>query len=131
MNKKLQFNRYVPIALIKALDKIDYSRKDNLYTIIDLIYRKEIYFKNELQKVYGYTEISKQQFKELLPTSDNLNDDINFLVDGGFIRRNDYYTMGVKSKGYKISSEFMGKSLPVKITNDNINKRIAKQIIRN
>lgn len=131
MNKKLQFNRYVPIALKKALDKLDYSRKDNLYTIIDLIYRKEIYFKNELQKVYGYTEISKQQFKELLPTSDNLNDDINFLVDSGFIRRNDYYTMGVKSKGYKISSEYMGKSLPVKITNDNINKRIAKQIIRN
>lgn len=131
MNKKLQFNRYVPIALKNALDKLDYPRKDNLYTIIDLIYRKEIYFKNDLQRVYGYTEISKQQFKELLPTSDNLNEDINFLVDNGFIRRNDYYTIGLQPKGYKISSEYMGKSLPVKITNDNINKRIANQITKN
>jgi hypothetical protein len=131
MSKKLQFNRYVPIALKKALDKLDYSRKDNLYTIIDLIYRKEIYFKSDLQKIYGYTEISKEQFKELLPSSDNLNDDINFLVDNGFIRRNDFYTIGIKPKSYKISSEYMGKSLPVKITNDNINNRIAKQIIRN
>ena len=131
MSKKLQFNRYVPIALKKALDKIDYPRKDNLYTIIDLIYRKEIYFKSELQKVYGYTEISLEQFKELLPTSNNLNDDINFLIDKGFIRRNDFYTIGIKPKSYKISSEYMGKSFPVKINNDNINKRIANQIARN
>ena len=62
MNKK-QFNRYIPKALKIELDTYDYPRKDNLYTIIDLIQRKEIYFKSDAQKRYGYAEIPISQFK--------------------------------------------------------------------
>lgn len=128
MNKKKQYNRYIPIPIKDELDKLEHPRKDNLNTIIDLINRKEIYFKSDLQKTYGYTEIALAQFKELLPSSDNLNSDLDFLIDKGFIRRNDFYTIGYKSKGYKISSEYLGKAIGIKIQNDKINKRIAKQI---
>lgn len=131
MNKKKQFNRYIPIPIKLELDKLDHTRKDNLYTIIDLINRKEIYFKSDLQKKYGFTEISLAQFKELLPSSDNLNSDLDFLIEEGFIRRNNFYTIGFQSKGYKISSEYLGKSIGIKIQNENINKRISKQIDKN
>jgi len=131
MNPKKQFNRYIPILIKEELDQLTYQRKDNLYTILDLINRKEIYYKTDLQKTYGYTEIPLAQFKELLPTSDNLNEDIQFLVDHNFIRKNDFYTIGVKSKSYKISSEYLGKTVGIKIQNININKRISKQIEKN
>jgi hypothetical protein len=128
MNPKKQFNRYIPILIKQRLDELDYTRKDNLYTIIDLINRKEIYFKTDMQRNYGYTEISLAQFKELLPTSNYLNDDLNFLIDNGLIMRNEYFTWGYKCKAYKIPSEYLGKAIGVKIQNENINKRIAKQI---
>ena len=125
---KNQFKRYIPSKIKDELDQIDHPRKDNLYTILDLINRKEIYYKNDKQNTYGYTEIPKAQFKELLPSSDNLHDDIEFLIDRGYILRNDFYTIGIKSKSYKICSEYLGKTEGVLITNKNINKRIMRQI---
>lgn len=130
MNKK-QFNRYIPNALKIELDKLDYPRKDNLYTIIDLIQRKEIYFKSDAQKRYGYAEIPISQFKELIPSSNNLNADMKFLIDNKFIIRNDRYIAGVSSKSYKISSEYLGNAIAVKIQDNNINQRIWKQIQSN
>lgn len=127
---KNQFKRYIPALIKEELDKIEYPRKDNLYTILDLIHRKEVYYKNDKQKIYGFTEIPKAQFKELLPSSDNLLDDIEFLIDNGFILRNDFYTIGKKSKSYKICSEYLGKLTAVVITNKNINKRILNQILK-
>ncbi|RTY65547.1 hypothetical protein [Flavobacterium sp. LB2P53] len=131
MNPKKQFNRYIPSLIKDELDQLTHPRKDNLYTIIDLINRKEIYYKSDLQRTYGYTEIALAQFKELLPTSNNLNEDIQFLIDNNFIRRNNFYTIGAKCKSYKISSEYLGKTIGIKIQNININKRIAKQIEKN
>jgi hypothetical protein len=110
------------------LDKLDYPRKENLYTIIDLIQRKEIYFKSDLQKYYGFTAISLAEFKELIPTSTYLNEDIQFLIDNNFILRNEFYKMGYKSKSYKIPVNYMGTTIGVMIENKNINKRIDKQI---
>ena len=52
--KPLRFNRYVPSALYGIIKTSDYPRKDNLYVIIDLIQRKEIYYKTDLQKKYGF-----------------------------------------------------------------------------
>lgn len=127
MNKK-QFNRYIPKALKIELDKFDYPRKDNLYTIIDLIHRKEIYFKNDAQKRYGFSEIPISQFKELIPTSNNLDVDIKFLIDNKFIIRNERYMPGGFSKSYKIASEYLGNEIAIKIQNKNINQRIWKQI---
>lgn len=130
MNKK-QFNRYLPKALKIELDKFDYPRKDNLYTIIDLIQRKEIFFKSDAQKRYGYAEIPISQFKELIPSSNNLNADMKFLIENKFIIRNERYITGVSSKSYKISSEYLGNAIAVKIQDNNINQRIWKQIQSN
>ena len=127
MNKK-QFNRYIPKALKIELDKFDYPRKDNLYTIIDLIQRKEMFFKSDAQKRHGYAEIPISQFKELIPSSNNLNADMKFLIENKFIIRNDRYIAGVSSKSYKISSEYLGNAIAIKIQDKNINQRIWKQI---
>jgi hypothetical protein len=130
MKQPKQYKRYIPTLLKQELDKIQHPRKDNLYVIIDMISRKEIYYKTELQKKYRFTEISKKQFKDLIASSDNLQKDLDFLVEHKFILRNDYFLIGVKSKSYKIPVEYLGKMVPVQIENKNINKRIFEQIKR-
>jgi len=125
-----KFRRYVPQLIHDELKKIDYPRKDNLYVIIDLINRKEIYYKSDEQRKYCFTEIPVAAFKELLPSSDNLNEDMQFLIEEGLIKRNEYYSMGIKPKSYKIPREYLGTTVPVIIENKNINKRILKQIDR-
>lgn len=131
MSLTKKFTRNVPIKIKEELDKIDYPRKDNLYTIIDHIYRREIYFKSELQKNYGYVEIPLVAFKNLIASSDNLQSDLNFLIeDLQVIMRNNFFVIGQKSKSYKIASEYMGKTVAVEIQNKNINKKIAEQIKR-
>lgn len=127
MSKKKQHQRYIPKLIKEKLDKLDYPRKENLYTIIDLIHRKLIYYKSDLQKNYGYSEIAIAQFKELIPSSDNLNDDIRFLIDHDLIMRNEFYRMGYNCKGYKIPKEYLGTPLPVIIQSDKLNKRITNQ----
>jgi hypothetical protein len=130
VKKQKQFNRYIPILVKEKLDKLNYNRIDDLYVIIDLIHRKEIYFKSDYQDKYGYTEIALSQFKELIPSSNQLNNGIQFLIDNHLIKRNEYYVIGAKAKSYKIPREFLGRCVPVVIQDKNINKRIAAQIIK-
>lgn len=130
MRKQKQFPRYVPIKLKEALDQLTYDRKDDLYVILDLIHRKEVYFKSDYQNRHGYTEISKAQFKEYIPSSDHLSTGLQVLIDNGLLLRNDYFVMGVQPKSYKIPREYLGKPVPVIIKDRNINKRISEKIKR-
>ena len=123
-----QFKRYIPILLKNELDKLTYNRKDDLYVIIDLIHRKEVYYKSEYQDRYGFTQISGDQFRELIASSDGRNKAIQFLIDNKLLFRNDYYVYGVTPKSYKIPREYLGKTVPVIIQDRNINKRINNQL---
>ncbi|MES2566986.1 MAG: hypothetical protein V4565_08980 [Bacteroidota bacterium] len=131
MKQKKQFKRYIPALLMGELNKLTYGRKDDLYVIIDLIHRKEIYFKSDYQNKYGFTEIPLQQFKELVPSCVHLKNGIDFLVDNKLLMKNNYYSIGVKSKSYRIPREYLGKTVPVIIEDVNINKRISAQIVKN
>jgi hypothetical protein len=123
-----KFKRHIPVLLKNKLDKLTYNRKDDLYVIIDLIHRKEIYYKSDYQNRYGYTEIALTQFKEYIASSDHLNTGIQFLVDNNLILRNEYFVIGYKSKSYKIPREYLGRTVPVWISDKNINKRIASHM---
>jgi hypothetical protein len=129
MKNQKQFYRHIPILLKNELDKLNYRRKDDLYVIIDLIHRKEIYYKSDYQNRYGYTEIPQSQFKEYIASSDNLNNGIQFLVNNNLLMKNDYFIIGSKPKSYKIPVEYLGSTIRVLITDRNINKRIEKKIL--
>jgi hypothetical protein len=121
----VQFKRYIPVLIKSELDKLDYHRKDDLYVILDLIYRKETRFKADYQDTYGFTEIAKAQFQELLPSSDGFQQAMQFLLDNQLVIRNNFYVMkGGKSKSYKLPKELLSKTIPVTIQDKNINKRI-------
>jgi hypothetical protein len=131
MKTPKQYKRYIPeLAKIK-LSELSYKRKDNLYVIIDLIYRRNVFFKSEEQKQYGYSPIPKTAFNELLGKAKNVLEDIDFLIELGVIRKNDYYNYneGI-CKSYKISSEFLSKKVPVIIESKSINSRIKKEFER-
>lgn len=117
--------------LIKhELDKLNYPRLENLYVILDMIYRRNIYFKTDLQKYYGYSEICRKTFLELIPRPAYLQEDIQFLIDKKFIMRNEYYVYGLKPKGYKITREYLSNTVGVIIQDKKINARIFKQIVK-
>lgn len=127
MKQHKKFKRYIPTLLKTELEKLLYHRKDDLYIILDLVYRKEMYYKSDYQNRYGFTEISLKQFKEYIPSSNHLNTGIQFLIDHHLLLRNDFYRMGQQAKSYKIPSEFLGNTVPVLITDKHINKRIIEQ----
>lgn len=129
MKTQRQFRRYIPVLIKSELDKLDYHRRDDLYVILDLIYRKETRFKADYQDLYGFTEISKAAFQELLPSNDGFQEAMQFLLDNQLVIRNDYYVIkGGVSKSYKLPRELLSKTIPVTIQDKKINKRIAEQL---
>ncbi|KAF2520063.1 hypothetical protein E0W68_02245 [Flavobacterium salilacus subsp. salilacus] len=119
--------RYIPQPLKELLLNSQYKRKDDLYCIIDLIYRKQVYFKNDLQKQYGYCEIARASFLKFIPDPHNVKAAIDYLVEQGYIMRNDFFVYGVKAKGYKVSKEYLGTKVAVEITDPKMNIRIKKE----
>jgi hypothetical protein len=121
-------NRYVTQPLLDYITKTDYKRKDDLYCIIDLIYRRQIYFKTKLQKRYGYIEIPRSTFQKLIPSKERIKEGLDFLVDNQLIKRNNFYKYGTttEAKKYKIKTEFLGSKVPVEITDSKLNKRIKE-----
>lgn len=120
--------RYVTQPILDYITKTDYKRKDDLYCIIDLKYRRQIYFKTELQRRYGYIEIPRSSFQKLIPRTNYIKEALDFLVDNGLIKRNNFYKYGTepKAKGYKIMTEFLGSKVGIQITDSKINKRIKE-----
>lgn len=125
--KKIE-KRYLPKPLKEVLQNTEYKRKDDLYCIIDLIYRKQVYFRNKLQMEYGYCQINRKSFENIIPSKDRVLAGLQFLIDNDFIKRNDYYVYGTgaQAKGYKISKEYLGSKTAVEISDDKICKKIQE-----
>lgn len=126
MRKSKNEKRYIPKKVLSILNDLEYRRKDDLYCIIDIIYRSQIYFKNELQKKYRFVEIPRKRFQKLIGDNNNVNSAIQFLIQKEIILRNEWYEYGTKAKGYKILSELLSPQTPVEITDKRINARIKK-----
>lgn len=119
-----QFVRFVPTLALNVLNTLEYKRKDDLYVIIDLIYRKNFKLKTELQKQYGWTDISRATFQNLIAKPANILSAINFLVENEIIHQNNSYSVGAFSKSYKINPDLLSRKAEVIIQDKNINKKI-------
>ena len=118
--------RYVTLPIMEVIQKSNYKRKDDLYCIIDTVYRRQIYFKTELQMNYGFIEIPRASFQKLIPKPEYIKKAIDFLIDNEIILINDYFVRGISAKKYKIKTEFLGNKVAVEIMDKNINQRIKK-----
>lgn len=118
--------RYVTLPILEVIQKLQYKRKDDLYCIIDTIYRRQIYFKTKLQKNYGFIEIPRKSFQKLIPKPENVRNGIDFLIEHDIILCNDFFVRGVSAKKYKIKVEYLGSKVAVEITDKKINTRIKK-----
>ena len=125
IKKQIEFTRFIPFLVKEELDKLEYKRKDDLYTLIDFIYRKQINYKTELQKIYGYVELPVKVIKTLIADEHSITNGLNFLVDNNIIERNPHYFPGAFAKSYKVTSSLLSKKIEITIKDKNINKRIA------
>lgn len=121
-----QFTRFVPKLVLETINTLEYSRKDDLFCIIDMIYRKSQYYKTPLQKMYGYIEIPNKVFQTVIARPEYLSSALKFLKEEHIIDVNEHYSVGTFSKGYKINSDLLSKKMTVLINDKNINKRIEK-----
>jgi len=120
------YTRYIPLLIKEKLNTINYKRIDNLYVIIDLIYSKNDSFRTKSQREYCFSEIPQVAFRQFLGDNNNVNEDLNYLIDEGYIIRNNHYDVNLgKCKAYKIASEYLSKKVAVTISNKNINKKIG------
>ncbi|MFM7088502.1 MAG: hypothetical protein ACKOW9_03145 [Candidatus Paceibacterota bacterium] len=124
MKQKEREKRYVPYPVYLQILKTNYKRKDDLYIIIDAIYRRQIYFKSDTQKYYGYVEIPRKYFRELIGNNNNVSKALDFLLDNKWIESNDFYRIGLQCKGYRLPSNFLGKRAVIEIEDDKINDRL-------
>lgn len=118
--------RYVTLPILERIQKLHYKRKDDLYCIIDTIYRRQIYFKTDLQKHYKFIEIPRASFQKLIPKPEYVKNAIDFLIEHEIILCNEFFIRGVSAKKYKIKAEYLGAKVGVEITDKNINTRIKK-----
>ena len=121
----------VPTLIKQEIESCDYQRKDDLVIVVDTIYRSLIYFKNDLQKYWGYNPISQAMFMRYFGCKTKLKDAIQYSIDMGWIKRygdsskcNGYYVIGQQSKAYKIASEYLGSTDKWLINDTTINKKI-------
>lgn len=118
--------RYITKPTYTIIKESNYKRKDDLYCIVDHIYRRQMFFKNALQKNYGFVEVPRSSFLKLIPNPNYVKAGLDFLIESGIILRNDYFVYGIQAKGYKVKSELLGSKIGVEITDKNINYRIKK-----
>ncbi|MDP2686459.1 MAG: hypothetical protein Q8O62_04505 [Aequorivita sp.] len=114
-NVTKQYNKIIPILIHNELSKCDYKRKDDIAVIIDTIYRSQIYFKNDLQKKWGYSPVAQSVFLKTLTSSKNIKPAIEYAINEGWIKRygdtekcDGFYIIGNEAKKYKIQSEYLG-----------------------
>lgn len=124
-NEQKQYTRFIPTLVKEKLDELDYKRKDDLYCILDQIYRKQINYKTELQKTYSYVEIPQSVFRKLIPRKEFIREGLDFLLKNNIIEINKHHQVGVFSRGYRIQREFLSKKIVMIIEDKNINKRIS------
>lgn len=130
-----QYNKVIPILIHNELTNCNYKRKDDLAIIIDSIYRSQIYFKNDLQKKWGFAPVPQSVFAKYIGNKSNIKPAIDYAIESGWIKRygdtekcDGFYKIGTQAKTYKITSEYLGTTKNWLITDKTINKKVQKII---
>src|ERR1700730_2111163 len=102
----MNFNRSVPQLIKERIEQSNYPRKEFLFCLIDLIYRK--YTSNNHKHYSDYVEISSKIFLDTAGR-DYLKD-LNWLIEEGIVERNDFFSKDrATAKSYRIRKEFLSK----------------------
>ncbi|MGQ2984852.1 hypothetical protein [Flavobacterium sp.] len=121
--------RYIPESINTILEGLYYKRKDDLYCLLDMIYRKQLYYKkSKLAQAYGFVNINYKTFRQLISKTDNITKGLAFLEENGLVIINHHYLNSDTnsfSKSYRIPSDLLSKKMEVVITDKTINKNIS------
>ena len=113
----------VPKKIKEVIETSDYKRKDDLYTIIDLIYRRQSTFTSRFYSKYLYVNIPIKYFKQFISKNEFINNCMEYLEDNGIIEINGSYSAGRFPRSYRISSEYLSTPIMVELKDKTINKK--------
>jgi hypothetical protein len=124
MNK---VKRYIPERVYDEIQKLDFKNKEHLYVICDMIYRVNIFKKEDKDYSNSFTDIPKYYFRDLLVDSKSLGNAFELLKSNGILLSDSIYSkIGGKALGYKFKDDLLSKLVSVDIEKKTISKRIIK-----
>jgi len=117
--------RYIPSLLLTEIKKSDYARKDDLYVIMDIVYRKQNSLKTNVEKFHNYVEIPRVTFDLIITNKRYVTSALEFLIENGWLERLNFYDFeNKKSKKFRIPSNWLGDMKEVEVNDKTINNRI-------
>lgn len=116
--------RYVPLKVLNILKESEYTNKEHLYVICDMIYRISSQ-KNKEDYSNVFIDIPKYYFRDIITNSTSLKNAFSYLKDNGLIIcDNDYSLERGKALGYKFNDKFLSKLECVVINKKTISGKI-------
>tara|TARA_R110002050_G_C8961991_1_gene514469 strand:- start:165 stop:1562 length:1398 start_codon:yes stop_codon:yes gene_type:complete len=112
----------VPSRVVELINQSDYKRKDELFVIIDLIYRRQSTFKTKAYSHYLYINISQEFLSKFIPKN-NIKSGLIHLMSRNILDVNTSYNPGSFPKSYRINKSLLDNPIKVTITSSIINKK--------
>ncbi len=116
-------NVKIPNNLITLVESSDFKRKDDIYTIVDLIYRRQSTFRRKSFNKFLFVNISTSYFKKFISKNEFIKDVIDFLNDNNVLDVNETYSSGRFPRSYRLNTNYLGKTSYITIKDKTINKK--------
>jgi hypothetical protein len=124
MNK---VKRYIPERVYEKIQSLDYKNKEHLYIICDMIYRVNIFKKEDKDYSNSFTDIPKYYFRDLVVDSKSLGNAFDILKSSNILLSDNVYSkIGGKALGYKFNDNLLSKLVSIDIEKKTISKRIIQ-----
>lgn len=115
--------RYLPTLVKSKLDTLEYKNKDELYCVVDMIFRSYNYRKTD-DYTNTYRDIPSSYFSDLFT---KYKPPIEYLILNNIIECDGNYSKeGGKCLGYRLKEEYLSDLISVNIEKYTIKKRIIK-----
>lgn len=116
---------YATKSIIEAINTSDYKRKDDLFAIIDMIYRKQSLIKANRMN-YCYVNIATKEFNKFISDNNFIKNGLAYLVELNVIEMNEKYsTTSNFSKSYKITEGHISSNKErIEVTDKTMIKKI-------
>lgn len=115
-----RLNRYVPGLVYTFIEQSKPPYKDHLYLICDTLYR----LSKKDNEYTSFVDISLNTFTNIITDKKIFYQCLDFLITNKIIEKDNQYKVGVKSKGYRFSKEFISPNITIPITNTTLIKRV-------
>lgn len=119
--------RYVPDLVHKKIQASNFRNKEHLYIICDMLYRVTTIRKEDTDYSNKFIDIPLYYFTDIITDKDNFYLAKNHLIGLKIIESDNHSSADDgKALGYRFTSDYISRIIPVPLTKGTLIKRIIK-----